>query len=132
MDRKDRKQMILNMIEERKNNNEKPMPCIFQITVPRYLEESNLEDEEKVKLLTKLFDKYNIGWKCVDTIGGAYNLNREWIETSDILCYIEYCGAYPTEWDIDDVVTLEKMDYDGSIMIRVLWHPEEGKYIPNN
>ena len=128
----DRDKLISSWIETRKSNEEKPMPCIFQITVPEVLKDGILEDHGNIKVLTTIFDKYNVKWKAVDTIGGAYNLNRDWVETADIPCYIEYCGVYPIEWDIEDVVTLERMDYEGKVIIRVLWHPEEGKYIPNN
>lgn len=132
MDRLDRKQIISTMINDRKSNNEKAMPCIFQITIPKYFEESNLENDNNIKALIDIFDKYDIEYKSVDTIGGSFNLNREWIETSDILCYIEYCGVYPIEWDVEDIVLLEKLDYDGIVVIKVLWHPEDGKYIPNH
>lgn len=114
------------------NNGEEPTPCIFQITTPKFLKDKRLEDDENIKVLTALFDKYGIGWRSVDTIGGTFNLNRDWIETKDIPFYIEYCGVYPVKWDVEDVATLEKLDYDGKVIIKVLWHPEDGKFIPNS
>lgn len=127
----DRKNMILNWIKDRRNNGEKPTLCVFQITVPKFSEDDNLEDSENIKILINIFNKYQISWNCVDTVDGSFNLNREWIETKDIPCYIEYCGVYPVDWDIEDVITLERMENEGNIIIRVLWHKEE-KYIPNN
>ena len=124
--------LISEWIEKRMNDGEKPMPCIFQITIPKFLEDERLEDDENIKVLTNIFDKYGIDWQSVDTIGGAFNLNRDWIETKDIPCYIEYCGVYPVKWDVEDVATLEELDYDGKVIIKVLWHPEDGKFIPNN
>lgn len=119
-------------INKRMNYGEEPTPCIFQITTPKFLEDERLEDDESIKVLTDIFDKYGIGWQRVDTIGGAFNLNRDWIETKDIPCYIEYCGVYPIKWDVEDVATLEKLDYDGKVIIKVLWHTEDEKFIPNH
>lgn len=127
----ERKNMILNWIKDRRDNGEKPTLCVFQITVPKLSEDDNLEDIENIKILTNIFSKYQIGWNCVDTVDGSFNLNREWIETKDIPCYIEYCGVYPADWDIEDIITLERMENEGNIIIRVLWH-KEGKYIPNS
>lgn len=127
----ERKNMILNWIKDRRDDDEKPTLCVFQITVPKLSEDDNLEDIENIKILTNIFSKYQIGWNCVDTVEGSFNLNREWIETKDIPCYIEYCGVYPADWDIEDIITLERMENEGNIIIRVLWHKEE-KYIPNN
>lgn len=131
MDIMNRKETIMKWINARERDNEKPMPCIFYITVPRFLE-GTLSDDENIKEILNILDKYNIEWMNVDTISGAYNLNRDWIETEDIPCYIEYCGVYPTKWDIEDIVKLESLEYEGKIMINVLWHPEEDKYIPNH
>ena len=127
-----RKEVIANMIQDRKDSNQEPTPCIFQITVPNFLETDRLEDNENIKIVIKLLDKYNIEWGNVDTVEGTYNLNRDWIETGDIPCYIEYCGVYPTNWDIEDVETIEQLEYTGKVIIRVLWHPEQEKFIPNN
>lgn len=128
----DRKELILEWIKTRRDNGEFSMPCMFQITTPKFMDEDGIENDKNIKILTDIFDKYGIEWQNVDTIGGAFNLNREWIETSNIPCYVEYCGVYPVEWDIEDVVTLEQLDCEGKVIIRVLWRPEEDVYIPNH
>lgn len=125
-----RHECIKGYIDSRKEDNQEPMPCIFQISTPKYICR-HLEENTFIKTITDILDKYNIKWSKVDTVGGAYNLNRDFIETEDIPCYIEYCGVYPVNWDINDIVTLEKMDYDGKLIIKVLWHKND-EYIPNN
>lgn len=128
-----REEAILGYIKSRKENNQTPIPCIFQITVPRCTEDSlQLREDENIKIITNLLDKYGIHWGTVDTIGGAYNLNRDWIETADIPCYVEYCGVYPVDWDTKDSALLEQMEYDGKIIVKVLWHTSEGEYIDNH
>jgi hypothetical protein len=122
---------ISDWINSRKKENQSPMPCIFQICIPKSVSGKELEEDENIKILTDIFDKYDINWGIVDTIGGAYNLNRDWIETGDIPCYIEYCGVYPVEWDIEDIVILEDLEYEGKVIIKVMWHTEKG-FIPNN
>lgn len=63
---------------------------------------------------------------------GSFNLNRDWIETTtDIPCYIEYCGVYPVNWSPEDCRTLEKLDYQGKVIINVVYHID-GKYISNH
>ena len=129
MDYKNRQKCIQGYIDERKADGQIPTQCIFQISTPAITD--NLQNDESIKTMINIFNKYNIPWSTVDTIGGAYNLNRDYIETKDIPCYIEYCGVYPTNWDIKDVVTLEKLDYEGKLIIKVLWHIND-EYIPNN
>ena len=124
--------LISKWIKKRMDNGEDPTPCIFQITTPKFLECEKLEDNESIKVLIDIFDKYGIDWQSVDTVEGSFNLNRDWIETGDIPCYIEYCGVYPIKWDIEDIATLEKLDYDGKVIIKVLWHPEDKKFISNH
>lgn len=127
------RELIKNSIQARKINNEVPTPCVFQITTPRLMsEEERLETNEHIAKVISLLEKYGIEWREVDTIEGAFNLNREWIESSDIPCYIEYTGVYPTDWDVDDIATLAEMDARGDIMISVLWHTSPDKYIPNH
>lgn len=127
----DRKSLILKWIKDRKDIGEKPTPCVFQITVPKFSEDSNLQNGESIKVVTNILSKYQIDWNCVDTVDGSFNLNREWIETKNIPCYIEYCGVYPVNWDVEDIIKLERMENEGNIIIRVLWHIED-RYIPNN
>lgn len=117
---------------QRKEAGEEPTNCIFNVTVPRFSNSSPLEKDENIKVITDLFDKYGIEWQSVDTVEGSFNLNRDWIETTtDIPCYIEYCGVYPVNWSPEDCRTLEKLDYRGDVIIQVLYHID-GKYIPNH
>lgn len=127
----DRPSCIKKMVDARKEDGETPTPCIFQISVPKIKDGEILSNNTKIKVVTDIFDKYKIPWQSVDTIGGAYNLNRDWIETSDIPCYIEYCGVYPVDWDPEDCAVIENMDYEGEIIVKVLWHVDD-EYIPNH
>ena len=127
-----KKELVLSWINARKQDNEKPINCIFQFTTPKYHSRLELEKDDNICKLTNILDKYDIKWDCVDTISGSYNLNRDWIETTDIPCYVEYPGVYPVDWDIEDVLTLENMDYDGKLIIKVLWHTDDGKFVSNH
>ena len=126
-----RKEAIAGYIESRKKNNQEPYQCVFQITTPKCCNRDFLNDES-IKVVVSLLEKYGVEWNCIDTVKGTYNLNRDWIETSDIPCYVEYCGVYPVEWDTKDLAILEQMEYDGKIMIKVLWHTKENEYIDNH
>ena len=130
-EREERKKSISEQIQWDKDHRRVPTQCMFNITTPRVANRDICENDENMKIITNIFDKYGIEYNVVDTVAGSYNLNRDWLETSDIPCYVEYGGVYPVNWDIEDVVTLEEMDYEGKLIIRVLWH-EDDEYIPNN
>lgn len=120
----------------RKEAGEEPTNCIFNVTIPKFVtydsKSGSLETDENIKVVTDIFDKYGIEWQSVDTVEGSFNLNRDWIETTtDIPCYIEYCGVYPVNWSPEDCRTLEKLDYQGKVIINVMYHID-GKYIPNH
>lgn len=132
MTRERSKRMIENSRERRTSAGEAPTMCMFQFTTPECKYRSELEDDENIKIITNMLHKYNVRYDRVDTVGCDFNLNRDWIETDDIPCFIEYCGVYPVNWDIEDIITMEHMIYAGKIMTKVLWHTEDGKYVPNN
>lgn len=128
----ERKKILSMWIGNRVKDNE-IAKCIFDITVPKL--EEMLYENEHIKRVCAMLDKYGIKHMKVDTIPGSFNLDREWIETDSstpIECAIEYPGAYPINWDIEDVVMLEKMDQNGDIIIRVMWITEDGKLIQNH
>lgn len=107
--------------------NNEVIPCQFSI--------SKTYDEKYVKEVTDLFDKYRIVYDLVDTLSGAFNLNRDWIQTdstvSPIPCAVEFSGVYPASWDIEDVIKLVKLEEEGKIIIMVYYIDEGGKLKPN-
>ena len=80
----------------------------------------------------ELLDRNGVGYSKVDTVSGAWNLNRDWIETDIIPCAVEYCGCYPVEWSIEDVAELERMENEGEIIIVATHRTDDGEYIPNH
>lgn len=122
-----RAETIREWIEARKERGE-ITKCMFYITVPK---RTNLIKDETIKKIEGILVKNNIAHGHVDTVCGAWNLNRDWIETGEIDCIVEYCGVYPVNWDIDDVVEFERMECDGEIIVLVDWIVD-GKHIPNN
>lgn len=117
-----REEMISKCIEDRVNKKE-TIKCIFDVTVPQCLE-TRLEFNKHVdiKEVCGIFDKYSIKYETVDSMPGAFNLDRMWLDTdieTPIECAIEYCGVYPVNWDIKDVIKLEKMECSGKIIIKV-------------
>lgn len=128
-----RTEEILSWREARKMRKEQPQNCIFHITTPRCTEEEHITNNVYIKIVTDLFDKYKIKWMWCDTVDGTFNLNRDWIYTEDAIpCYVEYSGVYPVNWEPKDVAVLEKLDREGTIIIRVDWVTDDGKYIPNH
>ncbi|WP_462415613.1 hypothetical protein [Eubacterium ramulus] len=128
----ERKKILSMWIGNRVKDNE-IAKCMFDITVPKL--EETLYENEHIKKVCAMLDKYGIKHMKVDTIPGSFNLDRDWIETDSstpIECAIEYPGAYPINWDIEDVVMLEKMDQNGDIIIRVMWITEDGKLVQNH
>lgn len=102
--------------------------CMFYITVPKC---SDLDKDGTVKKIEGILDRNRVGHGHVDTVCGAWNLNREWIETGVIDCIVEFCGVYPVNWDISDVAEFERMETEGEIVALVDWI-ENGRHIPNH
>lgn len=125
----DRKELIQEWINARKEAGEKPVQCMFHITVPRA--DANLREDKTIRKVEEMLARNGATSGHVDTVPGAWNLNRDWIETGLIDCIVEFCGVYPVSWDMDDVVELERMETEGEIIILVDWF-KDGKYVPNN
>ncbi len=89
---------------------------IFYITVPK---RTNLSTDEIIKRVEDILDRNNISYSHRDTVCGAWNMGRDWIETDEMDCIVEFCGVYPVNWDINDVAELEWMENNGVITILV-------------
>lgn len=125
------KKSILNMREDRKNSGEQPYKVLFNFAVPGH-SGSGLLDTPAMMKVQEIFQKYGKKIYTCDTMAGDYNLNRDWAEVQgDVDCFVEFCGVYPVDWDIDDVVTIDEMEHNGEIMIHVDWHVGD-KYVPNH
>lgn len=101
---------------------------MFYITFPKY---TDLCGDETIKKIEGMLDRNHVSHNHVDTINGAWNLNRDWIETVEIDCIVEFCGVYHIDWDLEDVAEFERMETDGDIIVLVDWL-EDGKHIPNH
>ena len=122
-----RTEVIQEWIDARKERGE-ITKCMFYITVPK---DTDIYKDETIKKIEGILDKNHASHGHVDTVCGAWNLNRDWIETGEIDCIVEFSGVYPVNWDVDDVAELERMETDGEIIVLVDWI-EDGKHIPNH
>jgi hypothetical protein len=65
-------------------------------------------------------------------MSGAWNLNHDWVETTEMECVIEYCGVYPVNWkDIRDIAWFEFMVNIGYLYIHVMVKDKDGKWANN-
>lgn len=109
--------VIRKWIDARKERGE-ITKCMFYITVPK---NTDLYNNETIKKIEGILDKNHVSYGRFDTVCGAWNLNRDWIETGEMDCIVEFCGVYPVDWDIDDVVEFERMETEGEIIAMVDW-----------
>lgn len=123
-----RKACIKHWIDEAVARNE-VVPCTFAVTVPKYM--SNITNDETIKKVEDMFRRGHAESKQVDTIPGAYNLNRMWTETGPMDCAIHYQGVYPVQWNIEDVAEFARMENEGEIIV-VVHQVIDGQYIPNH
>ena len=123
----ERAEAIRKWIDTRKERNE-ITKCMFYITVPK---NTDLHEDEVIKKVEAILNKHNVSYGYVDTVCGAWNLNRDWIETDSVDCIVEFCGVYPVDWDIYDVVEFERMETEGEIIVMVDWVKDE-EHIPNH
>lgn len=126
------KEWIADLIKLRVKSHE-TYQCVFDVTIPQL--SKMLYDNQYIKEICGMFNKYGIRYWKVDTIPGSFNLNRNWIETKEetpIECTVEYDGVYPVNWDIDDVVRINELERDGIIIIRVMWIQDDGKLVDSH
>ena len=130
MSKATRVENIKKIIEKRKERNE-IHTCKFYITVHGIIEPliTPIRKNKRFKPIIDILDKNHIEYGCCDSFPGYWSLNHYWIETDDIECTIEYGGVYPVNWNIEDVVTLEDLYYEGKFIIMVDVY-EDGKYVP--
>lgn len=125
---KNKGEIINNWIKARKERNQ-TSKMVFFITVPRV--DVNIYEDEQMRQVSEILKRNNVNHNFVDTIPGSWNLNRDWIETEEIESIVEYCGVYPVNWNMDDVVKLEELDGTGKIIILVYKVNKDGELIPN-
>jgi len=124
------KDVIKEMIQNRKDLGQTPYEVKFSVTTPKHSED--FHDNPTILKIIKLFEKYGHKIGAVDTVMGAYNLNRDWLEhDGTVKCYVEYCGVYPIEWDTEDVAEFDRMENEGEIVVLVNWIVN-GEYVPNH
>ena len=87
-----RTEVIQEWIDARRERGEAATKCMFYITVPK---DTDLCRDETIKKIEGMLDRNHVGHDHVDTVCGAWNLNRDWIETGEIDCIVEFCGVYP-------------------------------------
>lgn len=123
----ERIEAIRRWIDARKERGE-ITKCVFHITVPKNVD---LNSDETIRKIESVLDNNHVKYIHVDTVCGSWNLNRDWIETGEMNCIVEFCGVYPVDWAIEDVAEFERMETEGEIIAMVDWI-EDGKYIPNH
>jgi hypothetical protein len=78
-----------------------------------------------VELIKRNYPKYT---RC-DTKLGCWCLNDDWYEFyADAIT--EYCGVYPVNWNIADVVFLEELYLRRKIYIDAAWVTKDGHLRP--
>lgn len=122
-----RTEIIQEWIDARKERGE-TQTCMFYITIPKCIA---FDKDKTVGKIKDILGRNHVGYGYVDTVCGAWNLNRDWIETEEMDCIVEFCGVYPIAWDMNDVAELERMETEGEIIVMVDWI-ENGKHIPNH
>ena len=78
-------------------------------------------EHQVIELIKRNYPHYN----RVDTKLGCWCLNDDWYEFyADAIT--EYCGVYPVNWNIADVVFLEELYIRRKIYIDAAWVTENG------
>jgi len=110
---------IQKWIDERMKDNDYGQ-VLFSVLVldPAY-------ENQVVELIKRNYPKYT---RC-DTKLGCWCLNDDWYEfyANSIT---EYCGVYPVNWNIADVVFLEELYLRRKIYIDAAWVTKDGHLRP--
>lgn len=102
----------------------------FYISTPKTTNDGGLDRENPaLKEVKAILNKYGALYYTVDNVPGAWNLNREWLETGIMECAVEYTGVYPVNWYLADILRLEEMSNNGELIINAMikncnrWEP---------
>ena len=120
---------IQSWIDARKEKDQ-TSKMVFYITVPCV--NINVYKDKMMQFVSEMLDRNNVEYNFVDTVPAAWNLNRDWIETDPVESIVEYCGVYPVNWCIDDVVTLEELKSTGEIVVLAFDITKDGVCVPNH
>ena len=107
---------IKKWIENRKQKNE---TNIVQFCISPAKADTNIYEDELINKITEKFKTIGVKTNIVDTVGGSFNLNRDFIETGEVEAIIEYCGVYPVNMNPEDSAWLSELDDEGKIRIMV-------------
>ena len=111
-----RLESVIKSMEDKISRGEIPDRVILKFSPPevswKFLENEN------IKLIKEVLSCYNIDSRITYEDKGSFNLNRQWLETDVIECFIYDYGVYPVDWKIEDLQILEDLDYKGKLIIR--------------
>ena len=101
-------------IEDNEINN-----CIFYISTPKSYFNYDIENDETIKNVINILKRNNLSYEIVDTVPSSWDLNKMWLQIEDVKCAIEYSGAFPISWHVDDIIELSRLYRHGDILISV-------------
>lgn len=115
---KDRKVEIENYFRTKKYSYE----IKFAIS-PINITNRTIESNKFIKEFLKLLDKYNISFsienrQCTTYIR-PFNLYRNWIVTDLIECIEVKEGVYPLNWNIEDLLLLDKLANKSDLIFNI-------------
>ena len=83
-----------------------------------------------MKEVRELFREIGVEAEVVDTVRGAANLNRDWLETGEVEAIIEYSGVYPIHMAPEKAAWLAELDNEGRVRMTVFVE-RNGELVPN-
>lgn len=81
-------------------------------------------ENKYIKQIRDILFEYNIESRITYEDKGSFNLNRQWLETDVIDCFVYDYGVYPIGWKAEDLQILEDLDYKGKLIIRYFFKNE--------
>jgi len=118
--------MYINNIREwidRRLKNDEITKVRFYISPKDCIE--SIYENKLIAEIEKMFKEIGINTNFVDTIPGAFNLNRNYLETDKFDAIVEYCGVYPIKMDAKNSAWLSALDNCGEIRITVVTYDKD-------
>lgn len=107
---------VIKSMESKLSRGEIPNKVVLKFSPPevswKFLE------NDSIRQIRDILSEYNIDSKITYEDKGSFNLNRQWLETDGIDCFIYDYGVYPVDWNVEDLQILENLDYSGKLIIR--------------
>lgn len=114
---------VIKSMEDKLSRGDTPDKVVLKFSPPEV--SWKFRENRDIRRIEDILSEYNIDSRITYEDEGSFNLNRQWLETDVIDCFIYDYGVYPIDWKVEDLQVLEELDYRGKLIVRYYLKEED-------